>query len=183
MTPKIKLLIPLAIVISVIFGTMYVCAQQILRQGANDPQIQVSEDLAARLGSGGQIGTLSNRTIDVAKSLATYYVVYDKSGKAIEGTATLDGQMPELPGGIFDYVRTHGQTRVTWQPKNGVRSAIVVTKYSDGFAMSGRSLREVEKRENQILILVVLGWAITMMVCFGWAVVTRKLFQEVKFKG
>jgi hypothetical protein len=41
--------LPLAVVIVALCEQAYLTAQQLLRQGANDPQIQLSEDFAASL--------------------------------------------------------------------------------------------------------------------------------------
>jgi len=62
---------------------------------------------------------------------------------------------------VFDYVRQHGEDRITWQPEPGVRSATVVTSYGGahpGFVLAGRSLRLVEERVDQLGLMVGLGW-------------------------
>ena len=43
---------------------------------------------------------------------------------------------------------------VTWQPREGVRVATVTARWGGGTVMAGRSLREVERREDQALLLV-----------------------------
>ena len=78
----------------------------------------------------------------------------------------LDGRNPPLPRGVLDYTRAAGEDRITWQPKPGIRNAIVVVRSggaSPGFAMAGRSLREVEVREGQLELLVDAAW-ITALV-------------------
>jgi hypothetical protein len=42
----------LAIVLTGLIGLVYVAVQQDLRQGANDPQIQMAEDALAKLANG-----------------------------------------------------------------------------------------------------------------------------------
>ena len=59
---------------------------------------------------------------------------------------------------MFDYVRTHGEERVTWQPRPGVRIASVVVRTANGFVVAGRNMREIEIRENNVLKLAILGW-------------------------
>ncbi len=164
------------IVITIFCGLGYAEAQQVLRQSANDPQIQMAEDLANRLTSGRQ-PAMSSDTIDIAKSLAVFTIIYDQNGKALVSTAQLDGKTPELPKGVFDYTTKHGQDRVTWQPKNNVRIALVVAPYksnNSGFVAVGRSLREIEKREQHAFWLAVAAWLASLLLCF----VTTRLLKR-----
>src|SRR5438270_7168527 len=46
--------LPVALAITVLSGLVYVAVQQDLRQGANDPQIQMAEDAAVQLEAGQQ---------------------------------------------------------------------------------------------------------------------------------
>jgi hypothetical protein len=65
-----------------------------------------------------------------------------------------------------------GENRVTWQPEPGVRIAAVVASYSgtqSGFVMAGRSLRETERRVDQLGELIGAAWlagmvAVTVLV-------------------
>jgi hypothetical protein len=156
----------LVVVITLISGLLYVAVQQVLRISANDPQIQIAEDAANALANGQPMESVVPASkVDIAKSLAPYVVVFDDSGKAIASSGLLHSQFPSLPPGVFEYVRQHSETRITWQPEPGVRSAIVVTRYGGarpGFVLAGRSLREVEKRETQLEFLVGLGWLGTL---------------------
>lgn len=152
---------PLAVVVFILAGLTYGVAQQILRQSANDPQIQIAEDVAAALSGGQAIETaVPAGKVDIGTSLAPFLVIYDESGKPIAGSGYLHNQLAALPAGVFDYVRQNGEDRISWQPEAGVRSASVVTSYRgarSGFVMAGRSLREVEIRESNMLQLSVAG--------------------------
>ena len=141
---------------------IYAVVQQDMRQGADDPQIQMAEDIAAQLTNGQQAqAVVPAEKVDIAKSLALYVIVFDSSGKSLASSAQLNGQSPTIPAGVFDSVRQNGEDKITWQPQPGVRSAIVVTQFKgagSGFVLVGRSLREVEKRENTTMLVVLLGW-------------------------
>lgn len=160
--------ITLPIIITLIFGTIYATSQQVLRQSANDPQIQMAQDTASALESGKEAHSLiPSSEVDISKSLAPYIIIYDKDGQAMESSAVLDGKIPVVPKGVFDYVRSSGEDRFTWEPKDGVRSAVVVTSYkgvNSGFVLAGRSLREIEIRENKIMLIAGIGWVITIGV-------------------
>lgn len=154
--PQLAMLFTLTTFIA---GTGYLISQQVLRMSANDPQIQMSEDAAQRLTDGENPGrVVPERTIDMASSLAPFLIVYDGAGQAIASSGKLDGTIPVPPKGVFDYVRSHGQESLTWQPRPGVRIASVIHRTANGFVVAGRNMREVESREDIVLKLAALGW-------------------------
>ena len=65
-------------IISIIFGTIYGAAQQVLRLTANDPQIQMAQDAAASLNAGNTPTSLVPSKVDSKVSLAPFIEVYDK---------------------------------------------------------------------------------------------------------
>jgi hypothetical protein len=156
----------LALVTSAFCALVYTTIQQTLRQGANDPQIQMAKDLANALENGRTTSSLMPAyMVDLKNSLGTFVSLYDEQGNQTASSGVLDGQSPELPKGVLDYVRKHGEDRITWQPKPGVRIATVVTGYSGahpGFVLVGRSLREVEKRIDQITLFCAVTWLLTL---------------------
>ncbi|HSX57885.1 MAG TPA: hypothetical protein VLE47_01270 [Candidatus Saccharimonadales bacterium] len=159
----LKIFIPTAIVATILSGMIYAAVQQDLRLGANDPQIQMAEDTAVRLEANAPVATqVSSDKVDVAKSLAPFLIVYNDEGQVQTASVSLNGQVPSLPNGVLDYTAEHGQDRITWQPKEGVRIAAVVQKYKGGFVLAGRSLREIELREEKIQIITLLGWLVTI---------------------
>jgi len=172
---KLRTWIPLVVATTVLCGLVYLAVQQDYRQSANDPQIQVSEDLSRALSTGEDIAKLvPTETVDLSTSLATFMIVYDDSGQIVASTAKLDGATPTLPSGVLDFVKTHGQERLTWQPKTGVRSATVVTRFvgkSSGYVLAGRSLREVEKREEQLLAQISLAWVAAILATLATTLV------------
>ena len=112
--------LPLAVVIVAMSGLVYLTLQQVLRQGANDPQIQLSEDLAASLTSGkSPSAEFPAQQVEISTSLAPFVMIFDDDGKLLRSNALLDGNPPQYPAGVFEYVRQHGQDRVTWQPREG----------------------------------------------------------------
>lgn len=161
---------------------LYAIPQQVLRNGANDPQVQMATDLAAKLEAGAAAAdSIPAENVDVARSLAPFVIVYDEQGRPVAGQGKLDGGVPTPPAGIFDYVRQHGEERVSWQPQRGVRIAAVVERVNgshSGFVLAGRSLREVEMREEQVRTMAGLAWMgmlgliVAGTLGYGW--MTRK---------
>jgi hypothetical protein len=157
-------------VITLLAGFSYFLCQQLQRQDANDPQIQIAEDAAAAFSSGQPVPTMdqAGSQIDIAKSLSTFIIIYNATGTAVFSTGQLNNAVPIPPKSIFDWVKARGEDRVTWQPTTGVRLAAVLTPYSSsgesGTVLVGRSLREVEKRDTMLLMQFAIAWAILMIL-------------------
>lgn len=152
-------------IITSFYGSLYLTARQILRQGANDPQIQIATDNAQRLGVDYIDLSQPLATFEIEKSLGTFIIVYNEKGEPLVSSATLDGKTPIVPKGVLDYAAKQGQNRLTWEPKKNVRTASVIVPIRgkwNGFILVGRSLKEVETRTNQLLKLAIGGWLITV---------------------
>jgi len=154
--PQLVILLTLTTFIA---GTAANISHQVLRMSANDPQIQLAEDAAQRVNTGEDVAhILPDRKVDIAASLAPFVIVYDNAAQPVASSATLDGATPTPPRGVLEYVRSHSQERVTWQPRPGVRIASVVIRTANGFVVAGRNMREVEIREGRVFKLAALGW-------------------------
>lgn len=159
--------IPLAVTVMTLSGVVYLTVQQTQRLSANDPQIQIAQDLASELSHNGDITSfVSPQHVDIAYSLSPFIIIYNDQVDVLYSSATLHGQTPQVPRGIFSYVQHNGEDRFTWQPEPLVRMATVVTRYAgehQGYVLVGRSLSEVEKREDMLFLQVALG-CITSLV-------------------
>lgn len=183
----IKYWIPLAVAVTILCGLVYATVQQNYRQSANDPQIQIVEDVIAAI-AGGQkpeemLGT--NTKTDISKSLAVFVIIYDTAGKPIASTAQLDGKDPVVPKGVLDHAKSKGENRISWQSKDGVRSAIVVKPFegaTSGFVLVGRSLREIEQRENQLTMMIGIALAISLVATLLAVVVSAWVATKLEAK-
>ena len=153
-----------ALIVSGIYFTIYAAVQHALRIGANDPQIQLAEDAAARLGEGRPAATLIGESVDTATSLAPFVIVYDPSGEVRASSARLDGRTPPLPPGVLRATTPGHENRLTWQPQPGVRLASVVVATPQGYVLAGRSLREVERRERDAELVIGIAWLLSLGV-------------------
>jgi len=165
--------LPSALIITLFAGLIYLVVQQDMRQSANDPQIQVAEDMSRLLASGiAPQAIISNGTqTDVSQSLATFATIYDSSGNSVVSTGALGTSAPILPQGVFTYTQNHQEDRLTWEPQKGVRLAAIVEYYksptSSGFVLVARSIREVEKRESTLGWEVFAVWIVALLISFG----------------
>lgn len=175
---NISLFLILSIVITVLCALVFVSVQQVYRQSANDPQIQLSEDMARYLAEGKDVkAVMPPMKVDVSKSLVWIVTVYDAAGAVVESNAMLDGQVPVLPAGVLENAKQKGQNRVTWEPKEGVRIAAVVTAYDGGYVLAGRSLRETEDRIEMLGKKVFIGWVVALGLTFvgSWLLLPKRL--------
>jgi len=178
--------LPLAVVATLLLAINYAQEQQILRQGANEPQIWMAESIAARLSAGAPPQNfIPALPVVLETDQSPYIIIYDGQGKPIAGNATLNGVLPNLPLGIFGGHKDAGGTldnRVTWQPTPTIRQALVVAPFqsttTSGYVAVGRSLREVEVRESTLTMHQVLGWLGTMLAILAFSYVSAVLLRK-----
>ena len=172
--------LPLFIAMSLIFLAIVVTAQQIIRASANDPQIQLAEDYAQTYGQNPGLisASTSGNKIDISKSLDTFVGVFDDQGKQLSLNYTMVDQTVTPPTAVFDYAKKNGRDLLTWQPQTGTRIALVVEPFSgkkSGFVIVGRSMREIEKRSDNIQSELLLGWILSLIVVGGISFCQSKL--------
>jgi hypothetical protein len=186
-TSVLKSWLALAVGITLVCGMLYAVVQQVYRQNADDPQIQMSEDAATALAQGAQPQSLvAANPVDMATSLAPYIIVFDNAGKPIASSVLLDNAIPIPPAGVFDYTRSHKSDWISWQPRPGVRSAAIINYFSgaqSGFVLAGRSLREVENRETRLSTGILIGWIFTLACTLIAAISTEWLYAWAVLKA
>jgi hypothetical protein len=156
--------LPLAVLGTLGSGLVAVVAQQVLRTGADSPQLQLAEDAATALDGGAAPSVVTGPvTVDLGQSLAPFVVVFDAGGHVLATSGRLDGADPAPPIGVLQHAATGAPNRVTWQPRTGVRVATVTVSWSGGTVLAGRSLQEVEHRVDVVQQLVLFAWAATMV--------------------
>lgn len=179
-----KIWLPLAVLSTIFCGLVYVTVQQSYRQSANDPQIQIAQDTVLAINSGfSPKDAVFRNKIDISKSLAPYIIIYDESGKPIVSGAILDNKTPNPPKNALDFAKKVGENRFTWEPKNGVKSAVVLAYYKgkeSGFVLAGRSLREVEKREKLLAASIGVAYILSLGSTFAVIYLLKILLPEKK---
>jgi len=160
---------------------MYATVQQNYRQSLNDPQIQMAEDAAAQISSGKEIDeVVPTNVVDISTSLSPWLAVYTNAGVPLLSSGKLNGELPQLPQGVFDTSTWHtyaedgfalpvpqDEDRFTWQPQSDVRQAVVMVHYDSangtGFVVAGRNMREVENRVGVLVSMVAIGWLVIVV--------------------
>lgn len=172
--------LPIAVAVTVVFAFSYGAIQQTYRNGADDPQIMLAEDGAARLDAGDpESDIIPVDTVNLSESLAPFVILYDAQNNVIDGSGVLDGAPPTPPAGVLDTARSAGRNRVTWRPRPSVRIASVSVATKDGrVVLYGRSLREAEARVDQLTQTAAIAWIAamlgTLMACAAVEAFTRR---------
>lgn len=163
--------LPLAAIAVILCLFTSVAVQQNFRMTANDPQIQIAEDSKRFLSQGGKPNNLlsSAPQVDIAQSLAPFMAIFDDSGTLLGTSGFLNAKPIALPDGVLKSAKAKGEDRLTWEPEKGVRSALVVAYYNGqnpGFVVVGRSLKEIEVREDALTKMTLIALFATLLVTF-----------------
>jgi hypothetical protein len=174
--------LPIAITIVGVCTLIYATVQQNYRESLNDPQIQMAEDKAYDLGTTPHpdpATILPASTVDISLSLSPWLALVDPTGHTVDSSGMLDGSFPQFPSGVLQSASlgigkdtaAPGEDRVTWQPDLGVRQAIVVVEITGGqykgyFIVAGRTMREVEDRENSLETMIGISIVVLLLVSF-----------------
>ncbi|HSX27698.1 MAG TPA: hypothetical protein VLG25_02855 [Patescibacteria group bacterium] len=172
----LRMWLVLAVISTVLSLIVYGAVQQTLRTSANDPQIQLAEDIGKSLSAGKEVDNiLPTNSVDISHSLGTFVILYDDNGQVVTGNGQLGSEAPSLPSGVLAYTKENQEDVVTWQPEKDVRIAAVVYRHEGpvpGFVLAGRNLREVEKRIRFIGYEIIAGWAVALISTMGVLLVT-----------
>lgn len=156
---------PFAVTITLVNMLVYVAGQQIYRNSANDPQIEIANRFAAMLNSGLNPAQVAvGPTVDMETSLSMHISIFDSAGNLVASTARVKNKIPIPPAGVFKTAKQDGQDAFTWQPDAGVRCAAVALPYTRGTLIVGKSLRLAEQRIDKLGAIVLLAWALINII-------------------
>jgi hypothetical protein len=106
---------------------------------------------------------------------SAFGAVYDADGKVVASDATLWGELPQPPQGIFGIIRDRGWDKVTWQPQRGVRVALTgLPLPGGGYVLAGQSLIPSEARTAQFSTLMRWVWLAMLAGCVVGMVLLRR---------
>jgi hypothetical protein len=172
-----------AMLCSVLLLGVYVVNQQILRRGADDQPGQIAARVRAELAHGADAATVLGGPKQEVSSpgwlagKSAFGAVYDADGKVVASDATLWGEPPQPPQGIFGIIRDRGWDKVTWQPQRGIRVALTgLPLPGGGYVLAGQSLIPGEARTAQfstwmrwVWLGMLAGCAVGMVLLRGRA--------------
>jgi sensor histidine kinase regulating citrate/malate metabolism len=155
-----------AALVTVLIGSIFVTGQHLYRSNANDPQVEISEQISEFIKQGAPADAIidQEQAMDITNSLSAFAIVYDKDGKLVVSSGKIGEEIPTPPSSVFDSAKATGQNRFTWEPKKGTRIAAVLRKVDDekGFILVGRNLREIENREQALTFVIAIIWIVLL---------------------
>ena len=164
-----------AVLVTLMVGTVYVVAQQIERQGADDAGRRLASQVAAELAAGRSATIDALPQVDLATSLAPFVVVFNATNAAVAGNGYLGAALATVPTGVLDAARASGSNRVSWQPAAGLRFATVEVRVGDKIVLAGQSLAPSEDRTDSLGILLLAAWFAMLVVAAAGLFLARFL--------
>jgi hypothetical protein len=149
-----------AVIITVVFATMYLTLQQIGRQAVNIGPAAAAAAQVQQI----DLDPSTRPRLELTKDSGTFVVVYGDDNKAIFTTVTLHGTVPNLPVGVLDTTRAAGTEAVTWQPKPSLRMAVVTREAAGKVVVAGQSLTPVESSDKRTQLVLTAGWLTSIVV-------------------
>lgn len=164
-----------AVIVTIVFGTVYLTLQQIGRRAVNDAPAAALAAQIQQLDSDPATGP----RLELTKDSGTFLIVYGDDNKPVFTTVTLHGEVPDLPAGVLDTARTAGTDAVTWQPEPDLRMAVVARHAARRVVVAGQSLTPFENSDRWTQLILATGWLISMMV-LGAAYAVMVVFPHGK---
>lgn len=164
---------------------LYITTQQVLRLEANTQiammvQDIASQDIMSQIQPGSTIDY--SRSVDVSKIASPFVIIADNTMHIVESSISVKGSEPTLSSGVFEYAKMKGENRLTWQPMQGVREALIVKYVSSAsggwYAIAGQSLQETEKLIDIIGIDLLMGWVGGNIILFAVTYLTKQWMSK-----
>jgi hypothetical protein len=153
-------------VLTVAMAAIYLTMQQVERLGADDAGARLASAVAS---AGSESDDPVASRVDAERSDSAFYVVYDRSGRPVRGNGFLGDELAAVPVGVVTTAFEHGSNHVTWQTPDGRRFATVELRSGDEVVMAAQSLAPTEHRIDLIGVLLLGGWAVSILVLAGGA--------------
>lgn len=158
----------LGLLLTVLGGIGTLQLRQMVRRGANQPQIEMAHFYSSEIGSGtAPDDSIPPGYVDPERNLEPFVVFYDDEGRAVVSTGYIDQIIPMPPASIFEHVRREGSYSFTWQPRPDVRIAAVAERVSGshkGMVLAGRSLKLTQRDERTLYRIALVSWVILMTI-------------------
>lgn len=146
-------------------GCVYVCIQQSLRLSANEPAASAAKQVLVKLQNGGTPQNVLPEKTDLSTSITPFVYIYDDNKNLTATSAAYGSEDITYPKSVLSEIDKSGESRITWQPKSGLRFATVGIKYSAGYIIGCYSLSESENTIRRVGSLLLMGYALYTVGC------------------
>jgi hypothetical protein len=152
-----------SIIVTLIFGSVYVTLQQFGRHSANAAPAAAAAVQVQQMGS----EPTTEPRLELTADSGVFVMVFGEDNKPVSTTVSLHGAPPDVPAGVLETARTVGSDAVTWQPEPGLRMAVVARQAPGGVVVAGQSLTPFEDSDRMSQLLLAAGWVGSMVVLAG----------------
>ncbi len=163
----IAIFLVLVAIFSIVFISICYTGRLVLRQQANDPQIEVTEQVAGIIRQGAPLEAIvgTAQQIDLSESDALFVAIFDKDKNLAGSTALVNGQPISVPSENFDLAKLQGDYRFDLEVTEGRKMAAVLKPVDENaYVLAGRSLAEFEKRADTLSLPIWIGWGISVLL-------------------
>ena len=172
--------LPLALTATLLSGLVFAATRQAVRMNADTLPAQLADDAAYLLERGtGAASVTGMRAMELSRTRSPFFIVLNATGAIVAASAQLDGEsVTPRPDILFGAQQT-GEHRVTWEPREGLPLAVVIRRFEGeypGYVVAGQSLLETEKNIRTLGVIVLIGWAATLLLSFlaTWLLLPRR---------
>jgi hypothetical protein len=151
-------------IITIVFASMYVLAQQQGRLMANDMPQLLATQTAKQLDAGLGLTSIQMGGTDLANDPVPFVIVYDKKGRAVAGSGYLGKKLAVMPTGVVNHAKSGAPHAVTWAPRSDIRIATVTVAAKEYYVVGGQSLKMTEAHAKRLLLLTALGYGASLFV-------------------
>jgi hypothetical protein len=151
-----------------------------LRSGGDQQPLRLATRAASLLEAGSRPADILPPAINMAASPAPFVMVFDRQHHVLASSGRLNGRMPALPGGVLAWAARHGEDRITWEPRPGLREAAVIEPYGQprpGFVLAAQSLQTISARQRTLTWSIACCWLAALTVSFQ---ITRLLPARIR---
>lgn len=162
----VAIFLSLVLLVTTIFVSICYASRAVFRQAANDPQIEVTEQVAKIIEQGVPLEAIisSAEVVELNDSKALFVVIYDGEKNLVASSATLDGQSLSIPAEQVALASGQDTHRFDWQPKDELKFALVSKKVGDSaYIVAGRSLAETTLRMESLRPILFGGWIVSIL--------------------
>jgi hypothetical protein len=148
------------IIVTLIFGSIYVTLQQFGRRAVNAAPAAAAAVRVQQPGS----GPTAVPPLELTADSGVFVMVFGTDNKPTSSTVALHGELPVIPAGVLETARSLGSDTVTWQPEPGLRMAVVARQAPGGVVVAGQSLTPFEDSDRMSQLFLGAGWLGSMVV-------------------
>lgn len=174
----IAIFLTLVAIFSVVFVSICYSSRTALRQQANDPQVEVTDQVANIIRQGAPLDAIVSgaEQVELSQSDALFVMIFDKDKNLAGSSAVFNGQPLSVPSESFDLAKASGDYRFDWQVSETKKIAAVMKAVDDSsYVLAGRSLAEFDRRAAVLSQPLWLGWGVSVLLALFLSSLMRPL--------